>query len=407
MKKISFNALAITSIAVFSVIFVSMSYLRMNKASSEARTDTTSVLSYATENKTANLAVTTNKQEQPKPALSISGWIPYWAKDAGAASLTGKMNLFSEINPFAYAVNADGTLVDTMKIDVAPWSGLFAEANREDVRIVPTILWGDASAMHRTFSDSTLLDRHVAVIISMLDRHGFPGVDIDYEGKDIADRDGFSSFLTKLHEQLSADKGKTLSCTVEARTQEDPPEGFTGIRAMSYANDYAVLNRVCDSVRVMAYDQVFQIHRANTFTSSDPEPTAPNADDRWVEEVMRYALRYISPEKLILGVSTYGWEFRVEKVSEGYRYTRVKSISYPDAMTEARLADVTPTRTDGGELSFTYQATDGEHVVTFDDTESVRRKADIVKKLDFEGISIFKIDGQTDQKFFEMLGHTK
>jgi len=357
-----------------------------------------------TENTAARLK--DSKSPPPVPAdrkFQLSGWVPYWAKIAGTASLQGTIGKFSEINPFAYGVNADGTLVDRMRIGEAPWQRLFADAKREDVRIVPTVLWADAAAMHGTFTDPARLDRNVRNIVAMLDANGFSGVDIDYEGKDIADRDAFSAFLGRLHEALAADGGKTLDCTVEARTQDDPPPGFSGTRAMSYANDYAALSANCDAVRIMAYDQVFQVHRSNMFTESGSAPSSPNADDRWVEETLRYALRFIAPEKLVLGVSTYGWEFGVERTDNGYRYTRIKSIGYPDALEEARSAGVTPTRTEGGELSFTYRSGDGERLVTVDDAESVRDRIDIARRLGLGGISLFKIDGAADPKLFDIV----
>jgi spore germination protein YaaH len=336
----------------------------------------------------------------------VSGWLPYWAKAGGVASLQNHIGDFSEINIFAYSVDANGNLVDTSKIGSAPWPDLRSEAEKQNVKIIPTILWGDAQAMHKIFSDSNLLHKHIANIVTLLDQNNFSGVDIDYEGKDIVDRDNFSAFLKTLHEKLLSDK-KTLNCTVEARTEDAPPAGFTGIRAMSWANDFSALNSYCDSVRVMAYDEVFQIYRSNTFKANDLAPAAPNADNRWVEQVMQYALKFIVPEKLILGVPTYGWEFQYQKIANGYQYARVKSVSYPDALAEARSAGVTPVRTDGGELSFTYQAGDGMHIVTFADAASVQDKINIAKKLELKGISLFKIDGLADPQIFKILAEIK
>jgi|GEM_PF-829914 len=399
MKRISsFRPSAAVSIVVFLALPVGVAFFWMNAMPSEVKDDGAPVPESVTGDR-RDVSPSAGAERK----LFVSGWLPYWAKEAGAASLRGKLGLFSEINPFAYGVSADGSLVDKSRIDMSPWPELIAEAKRENVSIVPTILWGDAEAMHVTFSDPTLLDRHADAIVAMLDANGFSGVDIDYEGKDIADRDAFSSFLERLHEKLAADSGKTLSCTVEARTQDDPPDGFTGIRAMSYANDYAALDEYCDSVRIMTYDQVFQTHRANTFEERGDVPSAPNADNRWVEESARYALRFISPDKLVLGVSTYGWEFRYEKTADGYRYTRVRSIGYPGALEEARADGATPARTEGGELSFMFQARDGGHIVTVDDGESVREKIDIARKLGLRGISLFKIDGLTDPKVFDAL----
>ncbi len=332
----------------------------------------------------------------------VSGWIPYWRKSEGADSLSNNLNLFSELNPFAFGVSSDGDLIDTAKINSAPWPKLFREARTENVRIVPTILWTDASAMHEVFASPALLNKHVDAIAGMLQENNFSGADIDYEGKNISDRDNFSLFLKDLHQKLQP-LGKSLNCTVEARTDDLPPAGWTGTRAMSWANDYPALNEYCDSVRIMAYDEVFQVYRSQTFENAASSPTASNADNRWVEQVMQYALRYISPQKLILGIPTYGWEFRVVKNAGGFRYTNIGSISYSAAMAEATSEKVIPKRTDGGELSFAYQTNDGEHLVTFEDAESIRQKISIAQKLRLGGISLFKIDGSTDPQFFSAL----
>ena len=330
----------------------------------------------------------------------VTGWIPYWAKSGGVASLQGKMGLFSQLNLFAFGVSADGKLVDTAKSNAAPWPQLTAEAKKQNVKIVPTILWGDAVAMHKIFANQVLRENHANNIVTMLAQNDFAGVDIDYEGKDVADRDNFSLFLKTLHEKL---QGETLNCTVEARTQDSPPADLTGIRAMSWANDFSALNNFCDSVTVMAYDQVFQIHRAKVFEGNGFAPSAPNADNAWAQENIEYALKFIAPKKLILGVSTYGWEFSLQKITTGYRYTRVRSVSYPAAMALATSVGATPGRTTGGELSFVYKAADGQHLVTVDDAQSVSDKIALAKKFGLKGVSLFKIDGLTDPKLFEVL----
>jgi spore germination protein len=365
---------------------------------------TNGVANYVFVNKNPS-AVPEDEKTKPEPSgktFYIAGWLPYWAKAAGASSLEDKLNIFSEINPFAFGVNSDGSLRDTAQIDAAPWPKLTAEAKNEKVAIVPTILWGDAEAMHKVFADSKLMAGHVDAIAAMLAKNGFSGVDIDYEGKDIADRDNFSAFIKALHARL-ASSGKTLSCTVEARSQDSPLAGFSGVRAMSWANDFSVLNGSCNSVRIMAYDEVFQVHRAQTFDDPGETPFAPNADIRWVGDVMRYALKYIAPEKLVLGVPTYGWEFKLTKLAAGYRYTRFKSVSYGEALEKARAAGAVPTRDAGGELSFVYKTSDGQHFVTFSDAQAAGQKIDLAKSLHLKGISLFKIDGLTDPQLFGAL----
>ena len=340
------------------------------------------------------------KPEMKKNKLVVSGWLPYWRKNEGVASLDGNFQIFNEINPFDFGVTPDGNIIDTVGINNAPWSKLRENALRNNVKIIPTILWGDAAAMHKNFADETLRNHHVDEIVKMLDANKFNGVDIDYEGKDVADRENFSLFIKSLHAKLKS-SGKTLSCTVEARTSDVPPTGFTGIRAMSWANDLNVLNTNCDDVRVMAYDQVFQVERSNNFTT--PNPAVSNADDKWVSEVVKYFLQYIAPEKLVLGVPTYGWEFKVKKVDQGYQYSRLKSISYPDAIKEAQDAGVVPVRNSGGEMTLDYNSKDGEHFVVYEDAESVKEKILIAQNNKLKGISLFKIDGLSDPNMFKIM----
>ncbi len=358
-------------------------------------------------NDTQNITDAENAKKETPVAVAapnektffISGWLPYWQKKSGADSLSKNLALFSEINPFAYGVNIDGTLHDTTNIQAAPWLELEKEAQEKNVAVIPTILWADAPAMHAIFSDSQKLEKHVGAISTMLAQNNFPGVDIDYEGKDVADRDLFTAFLEALRKKL--DPGKTISCTVEARTQDYPPADWTGTRAMSFANDYTALNRLCNSVRIMAYDQVFQMGGGKKiFDDANEIPNAPNADIHWVEKAMRYAMQYIKPDKLVMGVPTYGWEFSIAKTDLGYHYEKVKSVTYPQALEERKQGKATLERTDGGEPFFIYTAPDGKHLVTFSDTQSIKQKIDLAKNLNLKGISLFKIDGQTDPKLF-------
>lgn len=339
-------------------------------------------------------------QNQP---LFITGWLPYWSKSGGAASFEENISAFNEIHPFAFEVNSDGSLKDVLKIKSTPWPDLTNQAKNKNVSIIPTILWGDAAAMHNVFSNYNLLSNHVDSIDKMITDNNFSGIDMDYEGKDVADLGLFSSFLGRLHEKL-ASESKTINCTVEARTEDTPPAGWSGTRAMAWANDYAALNKYCDSVTIMAYDQSFLVYGTkSSFEDNSEVPHAPNADNQWVEEVINYTLHSIGPQKLILGVPTYGWEFTFKKLSTGYSYTRFQSISYDQAMAEAKKAGSTPTRNSGGELSFTYQSAGQNHIVTFSDAEAIRQKMELAKKYNLKGISLFKIDGLADPQLFSTI----
>lgn len=377
--------------------------------------------------------------------LFVSAWVPYWATDAGLKALeenhpaspsrlrndrasetqhpSTEGNIFSEINPFAFEVRSDGTLEDRAKVAGAVWKKARVELEQNGVRVVPTVLWGDAVAMHNILGDDALRAKHIQRLVHMTEEQNFSGIDIDYEGKDVADKENFSQFLAELHGAFSS-RGKDVRCTVEARDRDDVPEDLSGVRAMGWANDFSVLARACDEVRVMAYDQVFQVHRDKTFEEKGDVPYAPNADIAWVEGVMRYALKYIPAEKLMLGVPTYGWEFRVTPIAGGYRYERVRSVTYAQATEIVRKTENGKQKTEqdmrnaggeemrntelgaqnvGGERDFVYEVADGRRLVNFSDAEAIRQKLQLARTLGIKGVSIFKIDGLSDPRMFGVI----
>jgi spore germination protein YaaH len=331
--------------------------------------------------------------------LFVAGWLPYWKKAEGAASLLPRIDLFTEVNPFAFGVDADGNLADALRLGGAPWPELRQAARRKGVRVVPTILWTDAAAMHRVLADPSLRDSHVRAIADLLQREDFPGVDIDYEGKDVADRDAFTAFLRALRTRLSAD-GRSLSCTVEARTADQPPPGFPPTRAMAWANDFTALDECCDIVRIMAYDEVFLTRGAQVFQQPGRVPFLPNASIQWVEQTIRYALRHVRRDRLVLGVATYGWEYDLEPIPGGFRYAMVQSLSHRDAQARMRRKGVVVARNAGGELSFVFPSWDRRRIATIADARSVADRIALAKSYGLKGISLFKIDGLADPGLF-------
>ena len=142
----------------------------------------------------------------------------------------------------------------------------------------------------------------------MVDDGRFDGVNIDYEGKNAETIDYFSEFLEELEDELGRDE---LTCTIEART---PPESRWRIvpSEIKWANDYEEMNRHCDWVELMTYDQQRADLKLNKERAG--EPYMPVSDVDWVEKVLEYALEDIDEDKIMLGVPTYGreWELIVK-----------------------------------------------------------------------------------------------
>jgi spore germination protein YaaH len=290
-------------------------------------------------------------------------------------------------------VKPDGTLIDRMKLDTYPWPEIFASASRAKVSIIPAILWTDKVNIHAVLSNKTKRAAHIQKIVTEVRARNFAGIDIDYENKNVATKRFFSAFLTELKAALKKDN-KLLVCTIESRT---PSKNQTEVMR---SNDYAVINRACDRIRLMTYDQgTIDLELNKKYRQ---EIYAPNADREWVDKVIKATVSELGRQKLYLGVATYGWEYAVTGQSGSYKYQKLRSITYADALALAASSSVPIKRHAGGEQYFTYQKGSEQRVVWFSDAVAIGQKVAIAAKYRLAGVAIFKIDSSEDPALWQL-----
>ncbi len=374
--------------------------------------------------------------------FEYSGWLPYWRVGSSTRDVMPNLSKLSEVNPFGYTVKKDGTLHDAAQIGKKEWQTLFAAAKKQNVRVVPTVMWSDTEAIDNVLSNKKLRKKHVAAIVNMVETNGFDGVDIDYEGKRVSSRSGYSAFLKELSAALAKSRGdKWLMCTIEARTP--PQDLYKTIPAdLEYVNDFKVINTYCDRVRLMTYDQ--QRADLTLNKAAGKELYAPVADVVWVRKVATLALKDIDKDKLVLGVATYGYIYQVMPHTDGsgYSYTLLEAFNPKYGTDTAREYGITPKRNTAGELSFTYmpkmpaplptnaalsaKAPKGTHsslraalgatalakekgkqtpfyMLTWSDATAIESKVKLAKELGVRGIAVFKLDGGQDPALWTVL----
>lgn len=350
-------------------------------------------------------------------SFEVSGWIPYWREDEGTKEVTPRLSALTAINPFGYTVNTEGVVNDAMGVADEPWKSFIASAKTAKVRVIPSIMWHDGTAIHTVLSNKESRTAHIANIVSIVEIEGFDGIDIDYEAKRAETNPYFSLFLKELYAAM----GKHwVYCTIEPRT---PPEAaFTTVPSnLQYANNYADISKYCDRVIIMAYDQGTIDLTLNAAAQSTPY--VPVADPLWVEKVMKLAAKTIPKKKLIIGIPTYGYEYAVTPLAEGYRYDRQWAFNPQYALDLALQRDLTPSRNRAGEMSFAYIATTSPiftgagvaagpsfaantasfNLLWWSDAVSVAQKIGLAKKLGVRGVAIFKLDGSHDPKLWNVL----
>jgi spore germination protein YaaH len=349
-------------------------------------------------------------------------WIPYWRKTEGVTATRANLDVVTQISPFAFELQTDGSIKNALKFNEEPWTSLLQEAKDKKVKVYPTILSYPKTDKERYLQYLLLAQRsnrkaHVTEIVALVKKYNVEGIDIDYEAKLADTRPYFSAFLTELSTALHKDK-KKLICTVEARTPPESRYATTSVVILSkveYSNDYKVIGEVCDQVRIMAYDQAGDDASLSLSKINQGITYKPVADIEWVEKVLKLAMKDIKPSKIILGIPTYGYKYEIiRNKEEGLpSYARIGSINYYYANTLAQSLHITPTRNDTKEVSFTYATSttmDGkplgsykEYLVWYSDAQSIKDKIRLAKLYKIGGVVIFKIDGGNDPNVWDVM----
>ena len=377
---------------------------------------------------TPNLAAAASK-------LEVSGWVPYWRAATGTQDTLPNLSALTTVHPFGYSVKNDGMLADTAKLTEEPWVLFLAEAKKKKVRVIPTVMWSDAAAMHRILSNQKTRIALEDEITALVMQNNFDGIDLDFEGKWAETKPYFSTFLKGLYQRMGK---KWVYCTIESRTPLDSRyDGTPPADATVYANDYVEINKYCDRVQIMTYDQGAIDVKLNRARAA---PYVPVADPGWVEKVITLAAKTIPKKKLILGIPTYGYEYSVKPLSQyGYSYDRLWAFNPRYATDLAKELNIPPVRNGAGELSFMYKEATGKkkrkpdksesitqgglapaatlysqaalaaqfeppfNIVWWSDAQAIKDKMDLAKKLGVRGVAIFKLDGSQAPGFWEVV----
>src|SRR3989344_1813703 len=369
-------------------------------------------------------------------AFEISGWIPYWRSATGTQDVLPHLPQLASVMPFGYSIKSDGTLADTAKLSEEPWTSFIAAARQNKVRVIPTVMWGNGANIQKILSNTKTSIALEDEIANLVKQNNFDGIDIDFEAKRHETINYFSTFLKGLYQRMG---NKWVYCTIEARMPLESrysPGAVIPPDARDYANDYVEMNKYCDRVEIMAYDQGTIDTRLNGIR---PAPYAPTADIEWVEELATLASQNISKNKLIIGIPTYGYEYKVTPVSNGkHEYKVLWPFNPTYAIEIAEKLGITPARNEAGEIGFTYdpklleetapsndESTQTQQTIasssvaenensgtapgspfnylSWSDSKAVADKVALARKLGIRGVAVFKFDGGQDPAIWGVL----
>lgn len=299
--------------------------------------------------------------------LTTNGYV-YPFIDQGVLRQT--LPYLSYLTVFTYGFKTDGTLVVPDDTDVLR---ITRENGVSPIMLIST-LTGEGSfsneLAHTLFADPALQDKLIDNIIATMKQKGYTALDIDFEYIFAYDADPYVAFASKITKRLNAAGYKVYVSLAPKTSATQPGLLYEG-------HNYAGLGAAADGVLLMTYEW--------GYTYGPAMAVAPINN---VREVVDFAVTQIPPEKIMMGIPNYGydWTLPFVKGSKATSLSNVKAVELAAGVKAAIEYDET------SQAPFFYYYKGGvQHVVWFEDARSIRAKLALISEYKLRGASWWNI----------------
>jgi spore germination protein YaaH len=299
------------------------------------------------------------------------GWLGADTAAAGTASFVAHPDYFDAVHPKWFTLQPDGTPRGMAFTDDPT---VTATARAHHTQLIPLIDYDDVSYLRGpVLSSPAGIKAHVALLVDLAVKHGYDGLELDYEHLwTAADRAGYVALVQQAAAALHA-QNKVLTLAVPAMDHDDGNNAY----------NYAALAAAADVLHLMGYDYHY-------LGGDHLGPIAPLG---WLDAVAARAASIGPAKKFVLGVANYGlgmgWYTSANDAIGrcGGNYTSVDTH-----MAHCPYGVRTP-----GRAPHCTTASQGD--VYFEDADSVREKAAMAKSHGLGGISYWTV-GDEPAGFF-------
>ena len=306
------------------------------------------------------------RREKRRPIL-VNG---YAYPSINTNSLNCVLPFLTFLSPFSYKLTPTAELVPPDDGD------LIFRAQRSAVMpiMVVTNIFDEGfstEALSGVLASEELQERLIGNILSELTGKNYYGVNMDIEYIAPDDRERYNAFLERLTECLH-NEGFIVMSALAPKISADQP----GV--LYEAHDYAEQGRIADYVIIMTYEW--------GYTYGPPLAVSPINE---VRRVLDYAVTEIPPEKILMGMPNYGYDWTLPFM----RGTPAQSVSFTQAVDLALRYGVEIQFDEQAQTPYFYYTDNGtQHVVWFDDPRSIDSKLQLIDDYRLAGASWWTVN---------------
>lgn len=302
-------------------------------------------------------------------AIIVNGYA-YPTIDSG--TLAAWLPDLTFLSTFSYGITPEGGLIN---LDDEEMISAAAESGVESLMVLTPM---DNEGMFSTDLAKEVLenpdaqDALIENILVNIQNKGMFGVDFDFEYIYEENRDQYVELVRKARERLN-EAGYLVTVALAPKTSADQ-QGL-----LYQGHDYAGMGQAANFVLLMTYEW--------GYTYGPPMAVAPINQ---VRKVLDYGVSAIDPDKILMGIPNYGYDWTLPFVQGE---SRAEKISNDEAVARAQRYGAEIQFDDLAQSPYYYYTDEGgrEHVVWFENEQSMRAKLSLVDEYGLAGVSYWNI----------------
>lgn len=293
----------------------------------------------------------------------------------------------------AYHIDAQGNV--TGYIDPAVLSYTRQHGIRELAMITNSSY--DPVKAHRFLSNPEAQRKAIASLVALCQQLQFTGVQFDFEGISVKDRDAFTQFISNAAHALHQNLRLVSVAVVPLEEDGQPPTTFLKRRYENWsgAYDLQALAKSADFITIMSYDQ-----------HGEGATPGPTASIDWVDATVRYALKYVPANKLSLGIPVYSGHWYTGTYSDSPKAkisVHLDNIRYDQVQSLLARHKLQLQWDNHNKIDYVMYEHNWLYEYIFaEDARSFQAKRALAKKYHLRGISVFDL-GSEDPQIWKVL----
>lgn len=329
----------------------------------------------------------------PHTEKQVIGFLPYWLLQRAATDYSSYSNTLTY---FALRINPDGSIQKFIAPKEAEpgYHALFSG------KVDPFLK--KAKAAHETLSlaidsgDTKTIEALVATppahaktlasqVTPLLNKYGFTDLNLDIEytaSASASNRARFTTFLQDVKKDLA---GKA-TITVEISTMDVLFKNLIDVKAVS---------TIADTIVLMAYDY----HSTDSYVTGPVAPLsgAGTVSEYDVTTAVTKSLAQVPPDKLILGIPLYGYEWESlgkvprDAVIPGSGVTASNRRMQDFLATCATCSAVMDSAAVEPYVSYFSQDTNTQHIIFYPDAQSTAAKLHLAERTHLAGVALWAL----------------